>query len=84
MTHGPPWVRRIALAAGLVSLAAVAAALLCQDAPGAAPTLDGPDSLLAAREFAVAERRIGEYLRANPRSMTGHMLRAQMALARDD
>src|SRR5437660_1620337 len=29
MTHGPPWVRRIVLAAGLVSLAAAVWALLC-------------------------------------------------------
>ncbi len=47
-------------------------------------TLAGLDALLAAEQFDDAEHRIADYLRANPRSTQGHMLMAQVALARGD
>ncbi len=84
MTFGNPRARDIALATGLIVLAAAAAALVLPASIRRAPNLDGLESLLAARQFDVAERRIGQFLRVNPDSTRGNMLMAQVALARDD
>jgi tetratricopeptide (TPR) repeat protein len=84
MTVAGPPARRLALAAALIALAAAAAVLILAAAFRPPPSLDGLESLLAARQFDLAERRIGEFLGANPDSTRGHVLMAQVALARDD
>lgn len=84
MTGAAARPRDIALAAAFVAFAAAAAAVVLPGALRPAPTLDGLESLLGARRFDLAEQRLGEYLRARPDSIRGHMLMAQVALARDD
>ena len=66
MTIGKPRAIQIGLATGCLALVAAAAALLLPAASRPDPGLDGLEPLLAARRFDEAERRIGEYLRANP------------------
>jgi tetratricopeptide (TPR) repeat protein len=46
-------------------------------------SLDGLQTLLAARRFDEAELQIGRYLRLYPDSLTANMLMAQVALERD-
>ncbi|WP_422924095.1 tetratricopeptide repeat protein [Singulisphaera sp. PoT] len=49
-----------------------------------APTLDGLEPLLKARNFDAVERRLHEFLKSDPNNIRGNMLRAQVALDRED
>ncbi|MFO0888343.1 MAG: tetratricopeptide repeat protein [Isosphaeraceae bacterium] len=72
------------LGLGVAALVLAAAAFLFANALRPAPTLEGMDALLDARRFDEAERRLEEFLRAQPDSAQAHMLMAQVALARED
>jgi tetratricopeptide (TPR) repeat protein len=50
---------------------------------GPEPTLSGLDSLLASRRFDEVNRRLDAYLDVHPDSVQAHVLKAQVALARD-
>jgi tetratricopeptide (TPR) repeat protein len=70
---------RLAALAAAIAIASLNVA--CDRGPE--PTLSGLDSLLAGRRFDQVDRRLDDYLEVHPESVRAHMLRAQVALARD-
>ena len=56
-------------------------AIGCQRGPG--PNLLGLDALLATRQFDAAEKKLADFLAANPENVQAHMLMAQVSLNRD-